>query len=91
MEASGDVICSNCGTRIPTEDPSAMPAPDLRAPCPKCGSTRRTVSAYGTASLTFSGTAVATLILHSERLLDTAAELLAERKYSLAVVVAHTA
>jgi hypothetical protein len=85
------VLCSKCGTPLPDENPSTMPPPDKRTPCPRCGSTARTVNAYGTGGISFSGSAVATLILHSERLLETANELLTNGQYGLAVVVAHTA
>jgi HEPN domain-containing protein len=83
------VSCAACGTHLLGANPSDPI--DQRTPCPRCGSTARSVSAFIEETLKVTESFATVHILHSERLISTARDLLSAGKFSLAVVVAHTA
>ena len=81
--------CSVCGTPIEDELPGGDSA--NRKPCPKCGSTARTIALQATATVTVTGTAQLTVVTYPEVLLKTSKDLLRQNQYGISIVVAHMA
>jgi len=85
----GETMCGQCGCLIPGESPTADPAD--RQPCPECGSTSRTLSGLGAVEIHVTATGSGTVVTYPEGLLEVAEKLIADRQFSIAVVVVHMA
>jgi hypothetical protein len=82
-----EVFCKNCGILITGEENGQL------KPCPECGSFARSITVHPlTAVLGITG-GISTLqvITYPERLIATAARLITDGEFSIAVVVAHMA
>jgi hypothetical protein len=84
-----DTHCADCGAPIIDESPSGDP--DLRKPCPNCGSTARKFSLELSAHVAVSAMARATVTTYPQALLVAARDLISSGQPSIAVVVAHMA
>jgi hypothetical protein len=84
-----DLNCGSYGEPIVGEPSSGDP--DLRKPCPRCGSLARAFNLHATASIRLTGTAQLSVISYPEALLSTANDLFKQSQFGIAVVVAHMA
>ncbi len=90
-EDEGNVSCGECGTVLYGQSSSL--APSNRRPCPRCGSTKRSISVQASESIKFSSavTAQADVITYTQSLLNTARELGNLNQYNPAIIMAHQA
>lgn len=84
-----DTHCAKCGTPILDESPSGDP--DLRKPCPNCGSTSRKFSMTASIEVAVQAMAKATVQTYPQLLLIAASDLIETEQYSISVVVSHMA
>lgn len=85
-EAADILTCSECGAAVP-EESSTGP----RLPCPKCGSTKRTIGLRTVLAANATVTARPTAGSYANVLLGTARKFTKDNHHGIAVVVAHMA
>jgi hypothetical protein len=88
---AGNIACGACDTVLYGES-SALSSSD-RKPCPRCGSTKRAFSVQASANIEPSSSVAvqAELITYDQTLLNTARDLMNQREYNPAIVMANQA